>query len=76
MGVGSSWPHDFLFFVVFFSSGLESSSFTSGLGVSREVSDGEMVKFKISEPGVADIESSDVNGESIVKTGDSPVMIR
>lgn len=30
------------------------------------MSDGEMVKLTISEPGVAGIESSDVNGESIV----------
>lgn len=62
--MGSSWPHDFLFFAGFFSSGF-GSSFTAGVGVSSDVSEGEMVKLTISEPGVTGIESSDVNGESI-----------
>lgn len=51
LGTGSSWPHDFLFFVGFFSSWSSST----GSGESKEVSAGETVK--ISGEGDADIAS-------------------
>lgn len=42
-GVGSSWPHDFRFFVGFFSSSLEDLKDSGDVGVKREVSAREIV---------------------------------
>jgi len=42
-GVGSSWPHDFRFFVGFFSSSLEDLEDSGDVGVNSEVSAKEIV---------------------------------
>lgn len=47
-GIGSSWPHDFLFLAGFFSS-FFPAGFSSG---SREVAEGEIVSGITSEVGV------------------------
>lgn len=52
LGTGSSWPHDFLFFVGFFSS----SFLSTGSGESSDVSAGETVNW-ISGDGEAERDS-------------------
>lgn len=65
LGIGSSWPHDFLFLTGFFSSGLLSSDLACG--ASREVAEGEMVSGSTSDAGVLGKEDMENVSSIVVK---------
>lgn len=70
MGIGSSWPHDFLFLTGFFSSGFVPSSLTSG-GF-KEVAVGAIVSWGISVLGgaaMAPSEEREASRLSIMNSG-------